>query len=118
MMSRIINKAFKVLKFAAANNRLISYQDFAAEIGISNPPIIKQATQILEQMMDLDVQNLQPILASIVVQKNGSIPRPGFFNKLYELGVTKNVLQGEEASRWHQAEVKKVKQWIMTNENE
>ncbi len=108
--------AEQLLRQNARNLECMSYQAFAEKLGVTTSPIIAQVTALLEQSITRDNARNQPVFAALVVQKKGDIPRPGFFQALYELGVCDKLLMGEDAIKWHQNELLKIKQWIEMNE--
>ena len=114
-MDTQLAKAFLLLKQYALQQKLLTYREFALAMGLNQPPVIQQASRILEALMDLNVQAGQPVFSALVVQKKGDIPRPGFFEKLVELGIAKTVLSGEAASRWHRKEREKISLWVKEN---
>ena len=116
MDSQII-KAKNLLIQQAKTGQTIIYREFASSMGICSAPIISQAVTILEKLIKEDLTHNKPLLAAMVVQKKGDIPRPGFFELLAEYGVTDNVLQGADAKSWHKEEIKKIQHWIQLNEN-
>ncbi len=112
-----LDSARQVLLQVARQNRRLTYQEFARRCEITKPPVISQATQLLEQLMAYSTQRDLPVFAALVVQKNGHLPRPGFFQKLQEMGVTEAFLNSEAASLWHQKELEKIQQWIKQYDN-
>lgn len=115
-MRNMLDSVIKQLHLLAHQNQCMSYQDFARKLAITKAPIIAQVTELLEQSMEQDVQTGRPVFAVLVVQKNGSLPRQGFFQKLHQLGKTPMELRGEDAEQWHQQERQKIQQWIMQHD--
>lgn len=111
-MDNQLEKALLMLKQYALRNQLLTYREFASLMGLTQAPVIQQASQLLETLMDLNFQARQPIFSALVVQKKGDIPRPGFFEKLYNLGLTKTILSGEAANLWHKEERENILRWV------
>ena len=78
-------------------------------LGHTPPNSIQKTTILLEACQEDDALLNLPQLASVVIQKNGTpFPRPGFFQKLTEVGVYKGSDSGADAQMWHQNELEKV----------
>ena len=87
----------------------IEYKQLADRLGFRPPNTILKTTQLLEACQEDDALLNQPQLAALVVQKNGMpYPRPGFFQKLAELGVYQGPDRGAQAQMWHQNELERV----------
>lgn len=111
-MNQQIKLARTILERKVIQGETLSYREFAIKLGIQQAPVIAQVTCLLEQMIEEDAANQSPVLAAMVVQKKGDVPRPGFFEKIYQVGFSSNILSGEEAVVWHQQELKKLREWV------
>jgi len=106
------DKAVALLKQLAIEESTMSYQDFAAQLGVSKAPIIKTVTMFLERLVIEDVDNSRPVLASVIVQKGkNAIPRKGFFQLLQKLKLFNGDPEGEGAQNWHLNELSKLKNY-------
>ncbi len=93
----------------ATRGETLTYREFATALDIITPPIIKTCTDILEQLIEKDKVLNQPILAALVVQQGSpAIPRIGFYQALIRLGLYHGETTGNEAQRWHDAELEKL----------
>lgn len=103
------NQVRQILIELAKNRATIDYKTLTTRLALSPPNSIAKATILLEACQVDDALLDQPQLAAVVIQKNGDpCPRPGFFQKLTELGVYRGRDRGIEASMWHQNELEKV----------
>lgn len=115
-MNELSKQANEILLQLAKSGEQLNYRDFAKQLGINQAPVIAQVVALLEYLIQQEVLHNKPIFAALIVQKYGDIPREGFFEKLYELEVTQQVLAGENAKQWHQSELKKIKEWVVKND--
>jgi hypothetical protein len=84
----------------------LSYEQVAMALGLQPPCTIRQVIAALEQLMRDDAAAGRPLLAARVVSRNRSgLPAPGFFDLAQRLGRYTGPLQGEVATRFHQAEL-------------
>ena len=103
------NDVRQILMELALNKQTIDYKTLAERLGFTPPNTIAKTTALLEACQEDDALLQQPQLVSVVVQKNGApCPRPGFFQKLNELGIYLGSDQGSAAQMWHQNELEKV----------
>lgn len=103
------NKMRAILLKIAELKTTIDYKTLAEQLGFAPPKTIAKTTALLEACQEDDALLNQPQLASVVVQKNGArYPRPGYFQKLTELGLYQGKDQGSAAQMWHQNELEKV----------
>lgn len=108
------DKAIALLKQLAIKERTMSYQAFAAQLGITKAPIINTVTIFLENLVIADVENNRPVLAAVIVQKGkDAIPRQGFFQLLHKLTVFNGDPVGEEAKIWLMNECSKLKNYYL-----
>jgi len=102
----------KFLEQRALTSQCISYRDLAANLGVTQAPVIATVTALLEILMAEDVANDRPVLSALVVQKGGnSLPRPGFFEKLASLNVVDLNDSSFDKSVWHANELNKLKMY-------
>lgn len=84
----------------------MTYEQVALALRLQPPCTIRQVIAALEQTMRDDAAAGRPLLAARVVSRNrGGLPAPGFFDLAQQLGRYAGPLQGEEAARFHQAEL-------------
>ena len=106
ILSEKLEQARIILVKYAQKGQTLTYREFALALGLSQPPVIKACTQILEAIMEEDVKNNHPILSAVVVQQGSAgIPRLGFYQCLNDLCD----MSGIEAVQWHQQEMIKLK---------
>ena len=99
----------KILVNLARNRQTTDYKTLASLLEFSPPNTIQKTTILLEACQEDDALLNQPQLAAVVIQKNGTpYPRPGFFQKLNEIGVYEGKDRDTEAQMWHQNELEKV----------
>ena len=103
------NHLRKILLSAVQSRTTLTYKTVTDQLEIQPPNSIQQTTQLLEACQEDDALLNQPQLSAIVIQKTGApIPRPGFFQKLSELGIYSGKDRGAEAEMWHQNELERV----------
>ncbi|MEJ2042530.1 MAG: hypothetical protein P8X74_07100 [Reinekea sp.] len=103
------NQLRQILIEIAQTRKTIDYRTLANHLGFLPPNTISKTTTLLEACQEDDALLNQPQLASVVIQKTGApYPRPGFFQKLTELGVYHGDDRGSAAQMWHQNELEKV----------
>lgn len=78
-----------------------TYAELAQRLQLVPPRTIGQVSQALEILMEQDAIAREPILAAVVVQRSGTIPRAGFFQKARSLGLYDGVDTGPHAELWH-----------------
>lgn len=61
---------------AASEGKMLYYSDFAEK---ENASFVRSLGTILERITRYDIENKQPILASIIILKSTSLPSEGFF---------------------------------------
>lgn len=82
----------------------IGYLALAAALGMAGPQRIHRLTHALEVLARRDHAAGRPLLATLAVGRSG-LPGRGFFQLLSELGRYDGPDAGEEAGRWHRAEL-------------
>jgi hypothetical protein len=103
------NQVRALLVEIAQNKGLTDYKTLSERLGLRPPNTIQKTTNLLEACQEDDALLQRPQLVSVVIQKNGApYPRPGFFQKLSELGVYSGEDRGAQAQMWHQNELEKV----------
>lgn len=99
----------QILIDTAQKRSTLDYKSLARALGFQPPNTIQKTVAVLEACQEEDAQLNRPQLASVVIQKSGTAcPRPGFFQKLDELGVYHGPDRGPDAERWHHDELEKV----------
>ena len=90
---------------AARARRVITYRDLAALAQVPKPHSIHGLTLALEAMIRDDQAAGRPLLAALAVSRSpGSIPGPGFFHLLAELGRYDGPDRGPAAAMAHARE--------------
>lgn len=103
------NQLRQILVDLAKKRATIDYKTLTTLLAFNPPNSIAKTTALLEACQTDDALLQQPQIAALVIQKSGDpCPRPGFFQKLTELGVYQGSDRGIEASMWHQNELEKV----------
>lgn len=103
------NSVRALLKRYAEKRQTLDYKSLADELGFVPPHTIQKTTALLEACQEDDALLGQPQLAAIVIQKQGAnCPRPGFFQKLIDVGIYQGSDSGSQAEMWHQNELEKV----------
>jgi len=93
----------------AQQRSTLDYKGLTAQLGFRPPNSIAQSTALLEACQEDDALLGLPQLVAVVIQKTGaSCPRPGFFQKLTQLGVYQGQDSGAAAQMWHQNELERV----------
>ncbi|MEG3081012.1 hypothetical protein R3F64_14195 [Halomonas sp. 5021] len=65
----------------------MTYQQVANALGLTPPRTIQRVAQALEQLMEEDVAAGQPMVAALVVSRQGAgLPAAGFFDQAVALG--------------------------------
>ncbi|WP_320822627.1 hypothetical protein [Reinekea sp.] len=102
--------ALRQLLIGCAQQRsTLDYKSLTAQLGFRPPNSIAQSTTLLEACQEDDALLELPQLVSVVIQKNGArCPRPGFFQKLTQLGLYQGQDSGAAAQMWHQNELERV----------
>ncbi len=82
------------------------YREVAHAVRLPPPNTIHQLALLLEELIEEDVRNGVPLIASLVIskQRNG-LPAPGFFAKAQELGLYDGANSGTEAHAFHASEL-------------
>tara|TARA_B110000503_G_scaffold88899_2_gene134778 strand:- start:775 stop:1083 length:309 start_codon:yes stop_codon:yes gene_type:complete len=89
------------------------------QLGFKPPNSIGQTTALLEACQEDDALMDLPQLAAVVLQKSGEpYPRPGFFQKLIQLGVYQGLDKGAAAQMWHQNELERVYRYYQPSQDE
>jgi len=115
MPSNTLDQARVMLEKQAALGQTLTYREFASALNVTTPPVIKTCTDILEALIAQDSHVDQPILAAVVVQQGSSrIPRMGFYQTLIACGQYHGKTEGNEAKRWHESEMVKLKSFYKT----
>jgi hypothetical protein len=103
------NELRSILMEFATKRQTTDYKTVTELLNFRPPNTIAQTTNLLEACQEDDVLLERPQLAAVVVQKTGNRnPRPGFYQKLSELGVYNGPDRGAQAQMWHQNELEKV----------
>ena len=110
MPSNTLDQARHLLEKQAVLGQTLTYREFASALNITTAPVIKTCTDLLEALIAQDSHLEQPILAAIVVQQGTArIPRMGFYQTLIALHQYHGRTEGDEARRWHESEMVKLK---------
>ena len=63
-----------------------AYQEVATALGLQPPGTIQRVAAALEQTMREDVAAGRPMIAALVISREGDMPRRGFFDLAVALG--------------------------------
>jgi len=93
------------LENLAKKGEIISYRQLAELAEIPSPQVIRQLTDLLENIIREDhAAGINASVASLAVsQAIPAIPRAGYFMLLRELGVYSGADEGEQAEAFHAA---------------
>ena len=91
-------KALAIIGECIIAKKTITYASLAEEAQIPAPHRINQLTSWLEQLIEEDAVNHNPIRAAVVVSKINGLPAQGFFDKLKEVGIG----EAQDRSALHQ----------------
>jgi len=95
------------LKLIARGGRTVTYRDAARALRLEPPNTIHRITQMLEDLIDEDAAAGRPLIAALVVSRQrGGMPAPGYFAKLYALGLYEGPESGDEARTFHQQQLR------------
>jgi hypothetical protein len=102
----MIERLEALLIAAARDRRVLTYAQVAQGLDLKPPLTLHQAAELIEAMMRRHAEAGVPQLASLVVSKaRASMPAPGFFMMLGELGLYDGPPEGEAAQRFHAREL-------------
>jgi hypothetical protein len=103
------NALLHVLEGMRLRQITATYKSVADAIGLTPPGQIQALAALLEAIQQDDALLERPQRATLVIQNGRDlIPRPGFFQRLTELGIYQGNDQGPEAAMWHQNELEKL----------
>lgn len=93
------------LESYAKKGETISYRQLAELAEIPSPQVIRQLTDLLENIIREDhAMGIKTSVAGLAVsQATPAIPRAGYFMLLQELGVYNGADEGEQAEAFHTA---------------
>ena len=112
------NRLRAILLECAQKEATLDYKSLTAQLGFQPPNSIGQTTALLEACQEDDALLELPQLAAVVIQKSGEpYPRPGFFQKLMQLGVYHGLDNGAAAQMWHQNELERVYRYYQLTQN-
>lgn len=94
-----------------------TYQALAERLQLKPPRTIGQVTQALETIMEQDAIAKEPLLSAVVVQRSGTIPRAGFFQKARSLALYDGQDEGPHAQLWHLRERERLQTYWQANEH-
>jgi hypothetical protein len=113
------NRLRAILLECAQREATLDYKGLTTQLGFQPPNSIGQTTALLEACQEDDALLGLPQLASVVLQKSGEpYPRPGFFQKLTQLGIYQGLDKGAAAQMWHQNELERVYRYYQTSQDE
>lgn len=101
----------RVLCALAREHSVITYAGLAELIDQPGPHRIHGLTQRLEVLLQADNEAGRPLLAALVVGRNGRVPQRGFFQLLAELGRYDGPDRGPEAEAFHREELELAWEW-------
>ena len=108
------------LESLAKGRNLITYQELANAFQILPPHSIHQVTEALERLMEEDAAADRPFIAALALSKaRGGLPAPGFFDCARRLGRFAGDPAGQDARRFHAAELNAVfSRWGGSGDNQ
>jgi len=93
----------------AARRETTHYLAVARALAVRPPHHLRKVMRSLEELASRHHAAGQPLLSALVVSRvRAPIPAPGFFAHLATLGAYAGAEEGEEARRWHQAEIARI----------
>ncbi|WP_320822937.1 hypothetical protein [Reinekea sp.] len=111
------NRLRQLLIGYAQQRSTLDYKSLTHELGFRPPNSIAQSTALLEACQEDDALLGLPQLVAVIIQKRGArCPRPGFFQKLTQLGVYQGQDSGAAAQMWHQNELERVYRHYQLND--
>jgi len=92
----------------ARQKTMLTYRQVAQALSLTPPQVFQKAAALLEALMRNHAQAGAAQLASLVVSRARiDLPAPGYFMLMGELGLYQGSTDGEDAQRFHKAEVQR-----------
>ena len=104
----MLDRLDALLTKAARQETLLTYLQVAQALELEPPHVIQQAAKLLETLIRVHAKTKLPLLASLVVGRaQAGLPAPAYFILLNELGLYQGSVDGEDAQRFHAAQVQR-----------